>query len=154
LIEKATPDLVLAAVLQTFVYQLEGRGEADARGIPRRRRAGAKTTQWWTGGLQDLDRADHADRVLEVDAWIGIHGQKPAAQGSDFQLLEFRAQLWVRRDAGQGKPIAQRVDVKHRAALDDRLLAAGGDFVDGCSRTRDVLRRIEGHGRVDKVDHV
>ena len=72
----------------------------------------------------------------------------------DGRRLELTPQRSIRWHACEAEALGERVDVKHRAAFDNRRLAAGHDVVDGDARAVHVLRRIEGELRIDEVDHV
>ena len=120
-LDQAALDLTPAALCEPVVDHVEACCKADTNRLPVGRRPRAQRAQRRSRGLEDLNRADHAHRIVEVDPGVWIQGEEPFAQGFDGVRLKLRAQLGVGRDACEAEAVAERVDVKHRPALNDRL---------------------------------
>src|SRR6202140_4755623 len=122
--------------------------------MPRWRLARAQPSQGWPRRLEDLDCADDANRVVQVNARIGIERKQPVAQGLGLEGLQLSAERWIWWDARQAEAVRQGFDVQHGSALDDRQLAPSSDVLDRAARTLDVLGRVVVGRRIDEVDHV
>ena len=74
--------------------------------------------------------------------------------GNGYKVRLVLAQLGIGRDPGEAEPIAQRVDVEHGAAFDDRHAATRRDIGDCGSSAFDVFGGVERRRGIDEIDHV
>jgi len=140
--------------LQQLGIAVEIGHKADAHRLPGRRSSPPQAAQRRPCRLQDLDGADHADRILQVDSRVRIQRQKLLSKLRNLELREITSQVFVGWHAGKAEAIAQRIDVEHRAAFDDGNEPAPRDVVDGGASTLDILGRVERRAGIDEINHV
>ena len=83
--------LKAAPLVEAAIDRGQARRQPDSQRLPRGCCSRAQASQRRSGRLEDLDRADHAHRIVEVDPWVGVRRKEPLPKALDAKRLEIGA---------------------------------------------------------------